>query len=420
MLSSSDAQLAARDRELPGLSLLLDPEAFASALREAFSAEHLTAVQARYARYKPATNCMVAYTVSCRGQEVDVYAKAYHPGSSKLEKAACRMTAESTLGPAGTVLEKEGVAIFVYPNDARLPLLQRLQSPGKRARTLAGLLPQHIELGRAESRRIRYKPERRYVERITGPDADLLLRLYNCEDYARARSSAGIFTSGRRLRVARCLSTNDEKRALVMQWLPGHPLDDAYTVPGFDVSHLQQVGQALAELHAQDTSTFMAITTQDRCSGVQTAARAVSAVRPGLAERAERLAQTLTPRLLQAPAMPRPIHGDFSSDQVLLQDDGGIGIIDFDAAGLGDPVADLGSFAAHLQREVVRNRLSASQADALTRELRQGYGPHTGFETNCAAALLHLAYSPFRYREPDWAGRVETLLTRAEEMTFHA
>ena len=61
MLASEDASLARRDSSIPGLSTLLDPDAFLAALRTLLPEVDLRGASSRYVRYKPNTNCLSAY-----------------------------------------------------------------------------------------------------------------------------------------------------------------------------------------------------------------------------------------------------------------------------------------------------------------------------------------------------------------------
>jgi hypothetical protein len=56
-----DRALAARDPALPGLALLLDDAAVATALRERLPEARVRAARSTYIRYKPGTNCLVAF-----------------------------------------------------------------------------------------------------------------------------------------------------------------------------------------------------------------------------------------------------------------------------------------------------------------------------------------------------------------------
>ena len=78
MLCPSDAELVAREEELPGLATLLSPQALGSLLTARGWGEDMTALRAYYTRYKPGTSCLVAYRgVAVDGQPVWLYAVAH-------------------------------------------------------------------------------------------------------------------------------------------------------------------------------------------------------------------------------------------------------------------------------------------------------------------------------------------------------
>src|SRR4051794_11653701 len=88
MLSPPEADLVRRDPALPGLATLLDPEAFATALRPRLPSEELMAARRDYVRYKPGMSCLVAYRVETARGVVDVSARAVRPDADdKLRKA---------------------------------------------------------------------------------------------------------------------------------------------------------------------------------------------------------------------------------------------------------------------------------------------------------------------------------------------
>jgi hypothetical protein len=84
------------------------------------------------------------------------------------------------------------------------------------------------------------------------------------------------------------------------------------------------------------------------------------------------LAPRIAAELLAEPAEQRPIHGDFSADQVLVAAHG-IGIIDYDQTRLGDPAADFGTFIARLEHNEVCGALPAGRAGEIAEALSDGY-----------------------------------------------
>ena len=426
MLAPADRELIERDRAIPGLTTLLDPEAFADALRSSLPRVPITRAKARYARYKPGVSCLVAFVVDAGEVCVDVHAKAYGPSADdKLGNAARRMLNPSLLGPGGFVREDIGAAFYFFPNDITMRAMPSIADPRTRQSLLEGTVPSHSDLWDAVLQPLHYKPGRRYVARLAGQNGSAVLRAYNESDYDCAARAADSFTPQKSLQVSRLLGANGKSRCLVLEWLDGEPLDQRLGTPEFDLCRLQDVGAAVAELHGQVARPLRQSVPADRSHLPSLAATAIGSVCPDLASRASRLGQELTRKLLGACHEQRPIHGDFSADQVLLREDG-IGLIDLDAATMGDPIDDLGSFAAHLERDVARGNLTAERAGLATASLLDGYREATGhippkaFALHFAAALLRMAYSPFRYREPEWPSLARTLVARAEEVASDA
>src|SRR5262245_66451252 len=75
MLSRADADLVRRDSGLPGLSTLLDPDAFVDALGP-FLPKAATTACVTPVRYKPLKSCLVAYHLNVAGAPLELYAKA--------------------------------------------------------------------------------------------------------------------------------------------------------------------------------------------------------------------------------------------------------------------------------------------------------------------------------------------------------
>ena len=423
MLLPPDAELARRDSAIPGLALLLDPEAFAAALRTALPEADVETAQATYVRYKPGTNCLVAYRLQVAGVETDVYAKAYRAGTrGKLRKARERLKVRASLGSGGVVLDDAVIAVFAFTNDYKLDALACLADEAPRRHLFTDLLPDRPDLWDATLRSLRYKPERRYVaQMVTEAGKPALLKIYAEYDYLAASRGAKTFVSHGPLRVARQLGRSNRHRALVLEWLSGRLLNEAARAPWFEPDVVRTVGAALAGLHARSPQELGPLRREAEAASLLAAAGAVAAIYLYLADRVQDLALRIAARLQEVPYDARPIHGDFAADQVLLTSEG-VAILDFDAAAQGDPAADLGTFAARLERDVLRGDLPTDRAEALTEALLEGYcaaarcdlPAHFGLYV--AAGLLRVAPHAFRNREPDWPERMRAILERAEEM----
>jgi hypothetical protein len=89
MLWRDDARLVERDRGLPGLGVVLDPEAVVDWLRRHGPDTGVRDARPQYVRYKPGTSCLVTYAVEATDGSAVLTVKAYRPPAlDKLAKAA--------------------------------------------------------------------------------------------------------------------------------------------------------------------------------------------------------------------------------------------------------------------------------------------------------------------------------------------
>lgn len=421
MLSSPDLAIARRDAALPGLATLLDPDALLALLRRHAPDRGLVTLRVTYVRYKPGENCLAAFAArTADGATMLGYAKTYRDGQSvKLERARTRAEAAGPWGTGRFVVDSPLLTVCTFPNDDKLPTLLRVAETDARHRLLRRLLPNAPALWDAELRVLRYKPERRLVGCVSiprSPDAPrAAIRCYTPRGFGRAGAAQDTLRSGTTLRVAEVLGKSRSTSAVALAWLPGTPLSEAARPVEPDVMPL--VGVALAELHAQRLSE-----PHDRSAGVEAAewraaAESLRAVHPVVGARASALVEDLTASLPNR-ASSRLVHGDFYAQQVVV-DGSRIGIIDLDRAGWGDPAIDLGTFIAHLERDVLAGELQPADLETASAALLAGYRSAGGLVeprqvgVHTAAALIRLATEPFRTRDPEWPARTEALVDRA-------
>ena len=127
MLAASDRSVVERDRALPGLRTLLDPDEFLAALRPYFPVLELRSARRTYLRYKPGVNCLAAYDLEAAGETLTVYGKAHGSDAAvKLAKDQIRKQIPSRFGPGHIVLEGQATTVRVFPNDSKLNALSRL------------------------------------------------------------------------------------------------------------------------------------------------------------------------------------------------------------------------------------------------------------------------------------------------------
>jgi aminoglycoside phosphotransferase (APT) family kinase protein len=120
---------------------------------------------------------------------------------------------------------------------------------------------------------------------------------------------------------------------------------------------LRGVGAVHAALHALRVDDPAAgglplRTPDDDVAAVRRDAAWVAFAMPAEAGAVGEVERSLTAELLALePRAPALCHGDAALDQVLLDDAGGFGLVDFDDAAVGDPYADLGTMVAALPRD---------------------------------------------------------------------
>ena len=420
MLSPSDAALAARDRAIPGLGLLLDPDALGAAIEGGGVA--LSGLTIDYVRYKPGRNCLSRFTATAGpGREpLTGYAKAYRADEGvKLEKARQR---ETTPGPAGVgrlVLPEWLIEVCFLPNDNKLRQLRRLANPRAIDRLSRHLLPAGMEWDGGPLTALNYKPERRYVARLdTVESGPAILRFYSESEYRPERAQlAERISPG--VRVPRQLGRYDRRQALAFEWLPGRSLDRLGRGAPESLAALEAAGAMLAEFHASLPAEGLGAAVAPHGRPIDATRDMLSALMPAAGRRVERAAGALRRALSwSAPAMGL-IHGDLHTRQIIL-DGGGVGLIDLDECRPGDIHFDLGMLLAHFERDALEPGGDPDLARALGERFLRGYLSAGGrvddqrLEAQRAACLFGLLAHYFRRRDPDWPGRIARGLERVE------
>ncbi|MEE8154903.1 MAG: aminoglycoside phosphotransferase family protein [Phycisphaerales bacterium] len=424
MLSQADANVVRRDPQLPGLAVLLDPDAFGDVLRNLSPETQIEWVRPQYVRYKAGTSCLVGYVVRASGTEIDVYARCHRSNQPvKLDKASQRQSVPGPLGTGIEVVPELALAVFVFPNDHEVRALRRLLDPRRSLRTLKRLLPGRPALWKGSLRPLRYKPERRCVAQLSlGAEARAVTKIYTASGYDIARCNARAFIDQSPLQVARVIGDSARYCALTWEWIEGHGLYEVLRDSSTPQETLDRTSAALVHLHHQKPNLRTTYTSTDYDEALHRAAGEIETIYPELGPRARRLCQSLTKLLLEHPWRSQAIHGDFSADQVILAGENAA-ILDFDRAGYGDPCIDLGTFGAKLIGAAIDGQLPIDRAEAGRHGLVSAYGKSTGAgeasgaELFTAGALLQLAQEPFRNRWDDWPDKTEALLACAERTT---
>lgn len=365
------AELARRDRTVPGLEVLLSTEALSEALGEPV---HITRV-----RYKPGASVVVAF----QRRGTPQWAGAY--GSQDKARKILGHAARRGLEAHRLAGVPCGVVASAFADRALWAPLHAWQT----------VVPDALE----SASLFRHNPQRRMVFEL--PDSFVKVAA------APHRASVAV------------------PQALAAQGVP--VLVPAVLAPGVSATrrwgsgtlaarhadaHATAAGAAVACMHrahripapGEDSASRVAETAEREAA---VAVAAVAALIPALADRALRIARAGVPT---HPAVR--LHGDLTADQVLVGS--GIRLIDFDRTHAGHPARDLGSFLAG---ELVEGREPAC-ADAFLDGYRGAGGDADPVAVRrwTARCLLMRAVEPFRRAQPGWTAAMEDAIARAEEL----
>ena len=436
MLSAHDREVVSRDPALPGLSLLLDDQALLEWLQrnppEAEGwADVPEAVTCRYLRYKPGVRLLGAFELrTASGCTLPFKAwTVAEGGRDKLEKAIRELP--PAFAPPRRWCRRLRVMVQFHPDDRDLPNLAHMADPGAREALLGRRLPELAGHFGGSLRILSYRPERRFVAALHRQGgAAAVVRGYTADRFGRSQRGARAFrTMGDGFRIPRLLGESRGAAILIQEWLEGSPQGvDSWSrrTPAQAALLADQIGRALHGVHRQDARSIR----RPESSGLSGAVAGVEAVRPGdTARAARRVARWLRPLLPgwegPPPPLVTPLHGDFHPGQILVSG-GGLALVDFDRAVLGDPLRDLATFVAHLESGSAEGRLPEAVCAAAEKGLLEGYRSAGGtvdpvrFQWQCAAALIRRAPHPFRSRAPEWPSATDTLVARASARLSHA
>ena len=115
-------------------------------------------------------------------------------------------------------------------------------------------------------------------------------------------------------------------------------------------------------------------------------------------------------------------HNDFYDDQLIVTPDGRMALVDFEEAGPGDPLLDVGNFLAHLSW---RTRFSSDSQQSIAAEchklfrdaaLERFHWNGRDLDLRESVCLFRLCTNMVRQPKEDWAEKLQTGLSLAKEI----
>lgn len=404
--------------------MVLDPVRLLANLGKQMDISSVDDIKLVYLRYKPGMNCLARYELRVGAGTISAYAKAHGQDAvTKMNKSVERGVIDGSLGPGRVVLEEPQIIFSTFPNDTKLTSLRCLSDEDYRQRLFLRLFGTESEWHDASiAELLNYKPERRYVARLTGVKGrSALVKFYSRAGYAKAR------TISRKLGVARAgfyprsIGRSKKHAVIAFDWQPGTTLRQLSTDGKLVLSDLTATAESLAEFHASNKGGLVVLETTDQAKRLAALANQVGFLLPQLHQRSQRMAQQMADWLNGQAPVRRPVHGDFYDKQAIVHDNR-VRLIDLDAARLDSPLLDLGNYVAHLEKQVAGHTLAAAEGEAQKETLINTYEALAGsisvdqLNKYTALGLFDLIHQPFRDWAQDWPAQTRQLLEQVEKL----
>ncbi|MGA1522358.1 MAG: phosphotransferase [Planctomycetota bacterium] len=424
-------------REIGDLHALLGPDSLAASLRAA-SLPVEDAV-ANYIRLKPGTGALVGLALRLRGddgalQEFPAYIRT-HGGdrtAQLLRKWHADRAIPTPFGPGVRALEGGQSALFLFPNDTAVRGMRFVADVDKLKRSV-GELPAvgegrfRVRGRKSELTTVRYKPERRLIQRAhlalkddaTGERREraLFLRFFSDDRGSRLSEWTRELRAGPLGRaVPEPVGAMLDGRMMVEEDVASRPLwDDVLdgTAPA------DEVAGVVSALHRSALAELPDLGTEELVRRVAEIGDNLRYVAPGLGARIDRVLAAMRQRAPQRP-IEATVHGDLHLHQFLRAEDRVV-LVDFERIGRGPPFRALGHRVAHTMLTRHRTPEAGPAVDGFQqRVIEELLAKTEGADTRdlpffIGVGLLERALLPFRHLAPDFEERCAAILDRAAE-----
>jgi hypothetical protein len=410
------------DEQLPQLAALFDAQQMGARFVRALgntSTLQLTDCQITRVKYRPGRNCVVSYRLRVldpqtgRASEQRLSTLAMGSGESlpQFSEAQQQKLVPTALGHSVLHLPELETVIWVFPNDRKLTGLPVITDADRLQRDLlpaivAESFGAQWQLSNLAHRVIHYVAERSCTVRVdlglsharTGAmmTRTLFGKTY-CpgEDVRAWRAISQLWQSDfcqrGALLIPQPLAHQPASRTCWQSGLVGATLGEFEDDSAARMRWLSEAGATVATLHGAALTDLSIVTMADVVAKLEAAATVVARAHPSLQPALE----TLTERLIStadraAAPLTATLHADLHL-QNLFVTAGRVALIDLDDLCSGDPLQDLGSFAAALH---YRALLRGEETSITARHIEQfiaAYGNNVTWEVSSAALAWHTA-----------------------------
>lgn len=369
-----------------------------------------------------------AYSRTSNGSEIDaphrfrVRQFVHSPGRTAFARYEVQFSPEAYLAPQHFVawLNRDRPAdFFLYPADSRLPGLQEVADP-ERALQLVNRHVLALPGRRARVQLVTYRPGYRAVlrhrfgriklyARVVRPQE--LPRLLDAHEITKSSgfvipSLAGYWEEGgvlwlsevkgrslrRRIRKGKAPDPTLILQGLEMLWKRA---DDSRSGRSFSLSSGFRSAKRSFRHHLRDSHEGMRILIE-----------AISSLEP----------------FVRSWAPTHTAHNDFYDDQLLLMESGKVALVDFEEAGPGDPMVDVGNFLAHL---LWSSKFGSATGAVASRKFYQMFRSvaldRFGWEDRDlsfreAVCLFRVCTNFIRHPQENWRAKLETGLAQVNKI----
>lgn len=436
------------DARLQGLSTLLDVEQVRRILNCHVS-DVLTEIEScrvTYIRYKPFTNCIIAYSAHYRSNDNPVellfYGKCYTKEDYLLaaQKVAELVPNQSKYENTVISVPEFSSIFYLFPYDTVLDGLETVFDSRKLVRHLYDYYTEfpksswRISDKKLRTTVVRYKPEKRAVIRIDTRvrnrrdpqkrDICLYARTYSDESgdaiFKRMKNLTEVFQGNPKIEVPRVLGYIPEKRLLLVKSVTGIPLTEQLESTD-KLMMVKKAAVALAELHKVGENILPKRSASNIFFDGQATKETLGGISTGFLDHAEQIILGVEDLKHDSANFNKGfVHGDFHCGQVLIQAEGAV-LLDFDRSYFGETMADVGNFCAHLKYLELTNRMRSIRdlAEAFVDEYFSVSGEEFDSERLklwTALGLLQFSVLPFRCFENDWKVKTLNILKECQEL----